>query len=209
MSLSSEELLEIVQETVGHYDRNAWSFWEGTKDHDVLQNTETLLSHISSPPPHRILDFGCGPGRDLCFFKKRGHIAVGLEGSPQLCALAQKHSGCLVWEQNFLSLDLPDSSFHGVFANATLFHIPKQELARVLRELWMCLKPEGVLFSSNPHGPDIEGWNGSRYGSYHSIDTWRTFMQEAGFVELEHYYRPAGRPREEQPWLAMAWRKVA
>ena len=207
MELSKVELDEIVQETVGHYDRNAQDFWEGTKDHDVRQNTDTLLSYIRANPPYHILDFGCGPGRDLAFFKGIGHLPIGLEGSPQLSALARKHSNCTVWEQSFLALDLPSSHFDGVFANATLFHVPKQELPRVLQELWQCLKPDGVLFSSNPRGPDVEGWNGDRYGSYHSLSQWRVFMQNAGFTELAHYYRPAGKPREEQPWLAMAWRK--
>ncbi|MEC7988240.1 MAG: class I SAM-dependent methyltransferase [Myxococcota bacterium] len=207
MSLSDDQLTEIVRETVGHYDRNALSFWEGTKDHDVSQNTQTLLSNIRGEAPYRILDVGCGPGRDLAFFKSRGHIPIGVEGSAQLSALARKNAGCTVWEQNFLALDLPLSFFDGVFANATLFHVPKQELPRVLRELWSCLKKDGVFFSSNPRGLDIEGWNGDRYGSYHSIGQWRTFMQNAGFSEITHYYRPPGRPREEQPWLAMAWRK--
>ena len=74
-------------------------------------------------------------------------------------------------------------------------------------ELKKTLRPMGVLFSSNPRGNDQEGWNGNRYGSYHTIETWRTFMLDTGFVELEHYYRPTGKPRSEQPWLAMAWRK--
>ena len=208
MALSEKELDEIVQNTVGHYERNAWSFWEGTKDHDVSQNTKTLLSYIESDSPYRILDFGCGPGRDLSFFKAAGHNPVGLEGSPALCQLARSNSQCTVWEQNFLSLELPKDYFDGVFANATLFHIPKQELPRILRELWHGLKNGGVFFSSNPRGPDSEGWNGDRYGSYHSLETWRMFMQDAGFSELMHYYRPAGRPRNEQPWLAMAWRKT-
>ena len=67
MSLSDDQLTEIVRETVGHYDRNALSFWEGTKDHDVSQNTQTLLSNIRGEAPYRILDVGCGPGRDLAF----------------------------------------------------------------------------------------------------------------------------------------------
>jgi hypothetical protein len=64
------------------------------------------------------------------------------------------------------------------------------------------LKPGGVLFSSNPHGHNEEGWNGGRYGVYHDLDTWRSYVSAAGFVEINHYYRPTGLPRERQPWLA-------
>lgn len=106
------------------------------------------------------------------------------------------------------SLDLPAERFDGIFANAVLFHVPLQVLPQVLRQLHGTLKPGGVLFSSNPRGDNQEGWNGPRYGSYHDLEAWRGLLTAAGFVELEHYYRPAGLPREQQPWLASVWRKV-
>jgi SAM-dependent methyltransferase len=134
---------------------------------------------------------------------------VGLEGASRLVVMARTHAGCEVWQQDFLKLDLPDDHFDGVFANAALFHVPSQELPRVLRELHATLKPRGVLFASNPHGPNDEGWSRGRYGAYHDLETWRDYMAGAGFVELDHYYRPAGLPREQQPWLASVWRKSA
>ena len=206
MPLFSKQLQEITNSTIAHYDRRAIDFWHGTHDHDVSQNISALLRHLPQAAPCRILDIGCGPGRDLQTLKNHGHEAIGLDGSAHFCQMAQQYSGCEVWQQNFLDLQLPELSFHGIFANASLFHIPRQELPRVLTELHTSLVENGVLFSSNPRGQDMEGWNGQRYGSYHSIERWREFMQEAGFTELEHYYRPAGRPRAEQPWLAMVWR---
>ena len=113
-----------------------------------------------------------------------------------------------MWEQDFLALDLPPDHFDGIFANAALFHVPRQELPRVLRELSATLKPGGVLFSSNPRGQNEEGWSGGRYGSYHDLETWRRYVSAAGLVELEHYYRPPGLPRAQQPWLATVWRRV-
>jgi SAM-dependent methyltransferase len=113
-----------------------------------------------------------------------------------------------VWHQDFLALDLPAASFDGVFANAALFHVPRQELPRVLRELHATLKRGGVLFSSNPRGNDEEGWSRGRYGAYHGLAAWRAYVTGAGFVELDHYYRPPGLPRAQQPWLATVWRKA-
>src|SRR5439155_940529 len=83
--------------------------------------------------------------------------------------LARAHSGCEVWQQDFLKLDLPDNHFDGVFANAALFHVPSQELPRVLPELYASLKPGGVLFSSNPRGHNEEGWHRGCYGAYHDL----------------------------------------
>ena len=207
MKLNPQELEKISNLTLDHYDQRAGDFWEGTRDHDVTQNIDALLQHIAGEPPFTILDFGCGPGRDLKIFVERGHIAVGLEGAAHFAAMARAHSGCEVWQQDFLELDLPDNHFDGVFANASLFHVPSQELPRVLLDLHATLKPGGVLFSSNPRGHNEEGWSGGRYGVYHDLDAWRRYLSAAAFVELDHYYRPAGLPREKQPWLASVWRR--
>ena len=207
MPLTPDELQAIAARTLAHYDRNAQSFWEGTRDHDVSQNISALLDHIEATPPFELLDFGCGPGRDLRAFAALGHHATGLEGSPELAAMARLHSGCEVLEQSFLELHLPADRFDGVFANAALFHVPSQALPRVLRELHAALKPRGVLFASNPRGHGEEGWSGERYGAFHDWEAWRGYLSAAGFAELTHYYRPAGVPREMQPWLASVWRK--
>ena len=207
MKLNQQDLEKIADLTLERYNRRAEDFWKGTRDHDVSQNVAALLRFIENEPPFTILDFGCGPGRDLKTFAERGHIAIGLEGAAHFAAMARAHSGCEVWQQDFLKLDLPGDHFDGVFANAALFHVPRQELPRVLRELHASLKPGGVLFSSNPHGHNQEGWNGGRYGVYHDLEAWRGYVSAAGFVELAHYYRPPGLPRERQPWLASVWRR--
>jgi SAM-dependent methyltransferase len=207
MLLSPEDLQRVASRTLSHYDDHAQAYWEGTRDHDVSQNVDALLQSIEVPPPFKLLDLGCGPGRDLKKFTALGHRATGLEGSAPLAALARKNSGCEVLEQNFLALKLPSSHFDGVFANAVLFHVPTQELPRILRELQATLKPGGVLFTSNPRGDGQEGWNGDRYGAFHDWLTWRDFVCAAGFVELSHFYRPKGSPREQQHWLASVWRK--
>lgn len=196
--------------TLAHYESNAEPFREGTRDHDVTQNTAALLGAIEGDPPLTILDFGCGPGRDLAYFRSLGHVAVGVDGSHAFCEMARGHSGCDVLEQDFLELSLPAGHFDGVFANASLFHVPTAELPRVLGELRDALKPRGVLFASNPRGQNEEGWNGERYGAYWDLDRWRSLVGAAGgFEEVDHYYRPAGRPRAEQAWLATVWRKVS
>ena len=206
MALDPQDLQDIAGRTLEHYDRHAEGFWHGTRDHDVGQNIEALLEHIEGEPPFTILDLGCGPGRDLKAFTGLGHVAVGLEGSARFVAMARAYSGCEVLHQDFLRLDLPAGRFDGVFANAALFHVPTQELPRVLRELRASLKPRGVLFSSNPRGNNEEGWDRGRYGAYWDLPTWRRYLTDAGYLELTHYYRPAGLPREQQPWLASVWR---
>jgi SAM-dependent methyltransferase len=205
--LTTPELDGLSARTLAHYDASATSFREGTWGHDVSQNTAALLAAITHAPPLVLLDFGCGPGRDLAYFRSLGHEAVGLDGAESFVRMAREATGCEVLHQSFLALSLPPARFHGIFANASLFHVPSQELPRVLGQLRDALVDGGVLFSSNPHGPDTEGFRGDRYGAFHSLETWRRYVTSAGFVEIDHYYRPAGRPRSEQPWLATVWRK--
>jgi SAM-dependent methyltransferase len=204
--LSSADLRHAADSTLRHYDSDAVSFRDATADHDVSQNIEALLRHIVAAPPFAILDLGCGPLRDLATFAQRGHRAVGIDGAPRFVEMARA-TGCEVWRQDFLALDLPMARFDGVFCNASLFHVPRQELSRVLRQLHATLKPGGVLFCSNPRGADEEGWYGDRYGVWLDLTGWRALLGAAGFTELEHYYRPPGLPREQQPWLAMVWRR--
>ena len=202
-----DESTLISQKNITHYDHNALSYYEGTKDHDVSQNIAALLRAIKTEPPFHILDFGCGPGRDLQSLTKLGHLATGLEGSQQAAQIARTNSACEVLVQDFFNLDLPESTFDGIFANASLFHIPNKLLPKVLDNLWACLKPHGILFSSNPRGNNEEAWYGDRFGSYHDLEAWRSFMTNAKFNEIEYYYRPIELPFEQQHWLASVWQK--
>ncbi len=199
---TASDLEEIENHTIGHYDNNAESFWLGTQDHDVSQNIESFLVALPRNKTLDILDLGCGPGRDLITFKSLGHNPIGLDGSKAFCQLANQHSGCKTLHQQFLTLKLETNSFDGIFANAALFHVPSQELPRILNDLHQALRPEGILFTSNPRG-SAEGWQGERYGYYMEFESNKSHFKQAGFKILHHYYRPEGKPREQQPWLAI------
>ncbi|PCJ17248.1 MAG: SAM-dependent methyltransferase [Gammaproteobacteria bacterium] len=206
-ALDSDQLTHLVNATIASYEGRAEQFWQGTKDHDVSQNRQSLLSALPVEKSATLLDFGCGPGRDLHYFRSLGHTAIGLDACATFCQKARDYAQCDVWQQNFLDLNLPSEHFHGIFANASLFHVPQQELAQVLNHLHDALIPGGVLFCSNPRGPNIEGWNGDRYCAHTSFEHWCDTLQQARFSLLDHYYRPPGKPRDEQPWLVTLWRK--
>ena len=199
--------IDTSTRTLAHYEQRASQFWEGTRDHDVTQNMDALIGALEGEGPHHLLDFGCGPGRDLKAFVDRGFMVTGLDGCTAFCEMAREFSECQVLEQDFLDLDLAPGFYDGIFANASLFHVPSAHLGRVLTSLNQALKVGGVLFSSNPRGENVEGWMGDRYGVYHDIDAWSKWLQQAGFDYVDHYYRPKGLPRSEQPWLASVWRK--
>ncbi len=200
-------LEEIEALTLNHYNQHADAFWLGTKDHDVAQNYEAFLAPFPHDKKLDILDFGCGPGRDVSYFKSLGHRPVGLDGSDKFCRMARLHTACPILEQSFLDLNLPRQAFDGIFANASLFHVPSEALPRVLTELKDALRPGGILFSSNPRG-NSEGWFGQRYGHYMELEASKSYLEQAGFEVLRHYYRPLGKPIDQQPWLAIVSRSV-
>src|SRR5438270_1276215 len=104
-----EQLYRTSEVTIAHYDQLAEAYWDGTRDHDVSQNYAALLDAIEGDPPYSILDLGCGPGRDLGYFRSLGHEAVGLDGSRQFIGMARAHSGGEVLHQDFLAMQLPES----------------------------------------------------------------------------------------------------
>src|SRR5918995_430689 len=164
---------QISASTIGQYRSMATPYRDGTWNHDVSHNIQALLAAIAGVPPYRILDLGCGPGRDLVTFRDLGHVVVGLDGCPEFVAMARAVSGCEVWQQDLLAMTLPPASFDGVFANAVLFHLPTRALPKVLARLHAALKPGGVMLASNPRGQDEEGFVDGRYACFYSFRTWR------------------------------------
>lgn len=195
--------------TIAEYQLTAESFRVGTWNHDVSQNINALIAAMPRNPG-KILDVGCGPGRDLVNFKRLGHTPIGLDAAPAFVEMAQQASGCEVWQQSFLSLDLPPETFDGIFANASLIHVPRKHMVRVLKDLWRSLVPKGAILMSMCRG-DREGYNerptGFRYVATWEYETLVPCLKEAGFEILHHYYRPPGLPLSEQSWLVIVARK--
>jgi len=104
------------QITIAEYQLTAESYRVGTWDHDVSQNREALITAMPRVPG-KILDLGCGPGRDLVAFQAMGHEVTGLDATPSFVEMAKQSAGCTVWEQSFLSLDLPSNYFDGMRGN--------------------------------------------------------------------------------------------
>lgn len=197
----------MTKKTIEYYEANSIGFWQGTQGHDVSQNINALLNNIQAKKPFKILDLGCGPGRDLKVLRELGHEAYGLDGSATFCQMASKYSGCKVYHQDFIHLDLPQQFFDGIYANASLFHMPKENLTGLLNSLHCSLNTNGILFSSNPRG-NGEDFEGPRYANFMELEEYSEIVEREGFELLDHYYRPQGQPKENCHWLACVFRKI-
>lgn len=196
---------EISRLTLSAYDQLADAYREETYTRERSADYELFFRHLAGVGPLDLLDVGCGPGRDLKHFRCLGHRAVGLDGSTRFVAMAQAYSGCPVLHQDLVALDLPTSCFDGVFASASLFHVPLTVLPGVLVALQKSLRPGGILFALNPRGQDEQGWVGDQHCGYLRLATWRRCMRAAGLSLIEYEYRPTGVPRRRQQWLASVW----
>ena len=150
---------DTSRRTLAHYDERAEAFREGTRDHDVSQNIAALLRHIEGDAavhdPRSRLRTRARP-RDAS--RAIGHERdrprrLGARSPRWRARTAAARCGSRTSSRSIC----PPARFDGVFANASLFHVPRSELPRVLRELHATLKPRGVLFSSNPRGDERGG----------------------------------------------------
>lgn len=199
---------KIDKITFDDYGSKVESFWQKTKDHDVSQNYAAFLAPFGGETGLDILDLGCGPGRDLIYFKSLGHNPVGLDGTSEFCTMARENSDCEVLQQSFNDLKLDENIYDGIFANASMFHIPSYNLENVLKNLHKSLRPNGILFTSNPRG-DEEGWSSpKRYGNFMQYEASEKYLINAGFEIIDHYYRPPGLPLEQQKWIAIVSRAI-
>jgi 2-polyprenyl-3-methyl-5-hydroxy-6-metoxy-1,4-benzoquinol methylase len=198
------------QITIAEYQNTAEDYRVGTWHHDVSQNRDALIGAMNRPKG-RILDLGCGPGRDLVAFQEMGYEVTGLDATPAFVEMAKQIAGCEVWQQSFLSLNLPKNTFDGIFANASLIHVPNVEMLGVLQNLHQALSENGVLLMSMVRG-NHEGYSerpsGFRYVTGWEYETLTPKLETAKFQIVNHYYRPQGTPIEECSWLVMVAQKV-
>ena len=171
------------------------------------KTTRRSSMRLRAIPPIPFLIWAVGPGETSATSDHWATTRWGLDGSTEFVAMARPYSECEVLQQDFLAMALPERRFDGIFANASLFHVPSQELPRVLAGLSETLRSRGVLFCSNPRGNNEEGLSGDRYCCFFDHDTWRDYVTAAGFFQVRHYYRPPGLPCHKQWWLSTVWRK--
>ena len=132
-----------------YYDTHAEQYAKLTFDVDMSALHERFLKHLK--PNSRILDAGCGSGRDSLAFKKMGHRVVAFDASPEMVAIASKNLSQSVLHCTFQEISFREE-FDAVWACASLIHVPKKELPAALGKLVSALVPGGIPYASFKHG---------------------------------------------------------
>jgi len=139
----------------------------------------------SLPVPSRILDAGCGPGRDLARFVAHGHLPVGLDLSAPFVAKARRHAPTMLGDLRDVAALRPGARFDGIWAAASLVHLPETDARDVLGQFAALLRPGGKLFLSVRCAGET-GWldepDGRRWYAVWPPDALDRAVTDAGFI---------------------------
>ena len=194
-----------IDKTLKYYNKNAQSFASGTVSVKFTEVQDKFLEKLN--PDAYILDFGCGAGRDTKYFLSRGYQIDAIDGSEQLCRIASKYTGIKVRQMLFQELDEKEK-YDGIWACASILHLPKKQLREVLENMYAALKSEGWIYTSFKHGK-FEGERNGRYFTDFTTDTFKEFIHDMHGLKIEeHWITGDARPgRGEEKWLNLLLQK--
>ncbi len=197
--------MPIKEETLCYYERNAENFVKGTINADMEFNREKFIQRL--PEHGSILDFGCGSGRDARVFLDLGYKVEAVDGCQQLCEMASVYTGISVRKMDFLELNEREK-YDGIWACASILHLPYEELRAVLAKMAAALKENGVIYVSFKYG-EFEGWRNGRYFTDMTEDGARRLVEECRGMSVEEIWVTADvrEGRGDERWVNMVGRK--
>ena len=194
-----------MKETLSYYNRNADAFIEGTQKADMSMQYRYFSKYLF--PGCKILDLGCGSGRDSAYFSSLGFAVTAVDGSEELCKRVRAHYGIQARCIKFEDLSFV-SEFDAVWACASLLHVKKAEMAAVMGKVSAALKPDGVLYASFKYGSEERVSNGRFFNDYTETNLDALLTPENQLSLLEYWITEDVRPdRSGERWLNFVAKK--
>ena len=196
-----------MNDTLKYYEKNASGFSESTVKVDFTEVQDKFLALI--PKGGTVLDFGCGAGRDTKAFLERGYKVEAVDGSEKLCKIASEFTEIEVKQMLFDELNEVEK-YDGIWACASILHLPKAELRVVLKKMIRAVKPGGYIYSSFKYG-EFEGDRNGRYFTDFTEETFQQFMQDFAEVSIKETWISVDvRPdRGDEKWLNVIIQRLA
>lgn len=191
--------------TLDYYNQNANTFFEGTVSVNFREVQDKFLKIL---PGKKILDFGCGSGRDTKYFLDNGYDVIAIDGSIELCKKASEYTGIEVKHMLFQELNEKDT-YDGIWACSSILHLNKEELKPVLLKIIDALKKHGIIYTSFKYG-NFEGERNGRYFSNFTIESFKEYVQDISTIQIEEYWLSGDvrKGREDEQWLNLILRKT-
>lgn len=191
--------------TVEYYNKNADHFMDET----VAVNFTEIQKMFLNLLPHggRILDFGCGSGRDALEFCKRGYQVDASDGSAEMCKLATEYTGIPVRQMLFQELSEIEK-YDGIWACASILHLPKNELKNVLDKMKTALSKSGIIYTSFKYGT-FEGERNGRYFTDFTEESFEKFAKPIKGLQIKKMWITGDVRvgREKEKWLNIIMQK--
>ena len=192
--------------TLEYYDQNAEQFFKTTADVDFTDTQDRFLQYLQLG--NRILDLGCGSGRDARYFLEKGYQVDATDGSAEICRLASEYTGIPVKQMLFSELDAV-SEYDGIWACASILHLSEDELRDVMHRIGTALKEGGIFYTSFKYG-DFAGERNGRYFRDFTEESFREFLTDFHeFRMTDQWITSDVRPnRGEERWLNVLLRRT-
>lgn len=199
--------MDFENQTLNYYNQKAKEFVSGTVDVAFTGIQDIFLQCV--PPGGKILDFGCGSGRDTKYFLRKGYDVDATDGSEELCSIASDYSGITVKHMLFEELDAVEE-YDGIWACASILHVEKKQLPDILKKIAVATKNGGIVYTSFKYG-DEEGMRNGRYFTYLKETTFRGILETVSELTIEKLWVSADvrADRGDERWLNLILRKQA
>lgn len=192
-------LKENCSEMIKYYDINGEKFSADTRDLEFKEIQSRFLRYLK--PGSRILDLGCGSGRDTKYFLQKGFLVEAIDGSAQMCKIASDYTGICVERKLFQDIDDRDK-YDGIWACASLVHLPYNVLIQTFDSVGTAMREKSVFYASFKYG-EFEGWRKERYFTDMTEEKMAEVLRQTQLFELKEMWitSDARAGREEEKWL--------
>ena len=180
MTVDITNMIIDMDKTLSYYNTNAHRFTSDTLDVEFSDIQDSFLALL--PPGSLILDFGCGSGRDSRYFLQKGYRVEACDGSEEMVKAAARNAGIPVKKMLFSELD-EENRYDGIFACASILHVPSTELPDIITRMKKAVKTGGILYISFKYGT-FEGIRNGRYFTDLTEESLQTILDEVGGLEI-------------------------
>ncbi len=188
----------MTMSTLDYYNNHAKDYFDFTVNADMQTQYDAFLKYVKREG--KILDFGCGSGRDSLYFKNKGYNVTAIDGSEEMCKIAREYTGLDVKCMNFNDFN-EVNSYDGIWACGTLLHVKRKEVLNMLIKLRDALTENGYIFAALKNGTGEEITKDGRYYCYFDLDEMEDLTNQANLdTVLVYMSRSVNNPNEEKYW---------
>lgn len=191
--------------TINYYQNHAQRFFADTINVDMASLYAPFITYL--PPGARVLDAGCGSGRDARAFAEMGYQVEAFDASSEMVRLATQHSGLAVKQMTFSDVDATDR-YDGIWCCASLLHVEAHALPQAMRTLAQALKPGGIWYVSFKYGEQEREKEGRHFSDFTESTLTALVNGLAGVQVASMWTTQDKRPDRDETWLNALLRKV-